>query len=261
MRPRTVVVALVGLALIAGVSVVTAQKGRPRLARVPGATTLSCIDLLPRDVSPGDSVCGDPLGPYSDGVAGIVSELREGDREFRVSSLPALSPPPRHFVIRFPAVAAPALEFECAGSACAAAGRVLGQVIETTVVPSGDLYGPQDAGANTNLVTAGNVEVTGGLTAIPIGGTHATRLKLGFPDPDGLGYRWSLYFNPAAYPGTGLVSVTRSATEPCTWTISAGVGDLAGLTLFSQGKGKTIQTFEGRFSMPFTMTFTAASCS
>ena len=252
MRSRTVGVALVGVAVIAGVSAVAAQKGRPRLTEVPGQTTIACQDDLSRADSPGDGVCGDLQGPYFDDVNGVESSLRDGDREFRLQHLNTVFPAIRHLTLRFPAVAAPSQSFECVGT-CAAAGRVLNQVIATTVVP-----GAQNAGANTNLVTAGNVEVSGGLTSILPGASHAARFLIGFPDPDGRPYRWGLYFNPAVYPNTGLATVTRTAA--CTWTITAGPDDLAGLTLFSQGKGKTVQTFEGRFSMPFTMTFTAPAC-
>lgn len=266
MHVRRSLIPVITMALTALASPqITAQKKGKALSEIPGEAAFRCTDSAYEGT---DGICADGIpGIYIHDGQGVIAALREPDREFKVSVTNEVDPQPRHFVIRFPQskVSEPALAFECSGPTCYAGDNLLGRVIQTTVIPSAPGSGGQNAGAATNLVNAAGEEIPGGLTSITSGDSSRARFLMGFPDPDGRGYRWAVYYNNYLYPGTGLVTVTRgsnfdgnSETDACSWTIEAGATDVAGLILFNVGgKRANTQSFEGRFSMPFKITFQA----
>lgn len=92
--------------------------------------------------------------------------------------------------------------------------------------------------AQTILVDVMGNGIDGGLIGIPPGGISKAKFLVGFPDTDGRGYRWALYFNPSLYPGSEFVTVTRGmGPDSCTWTIEAAPNAVAGLILFNVAKG------------------------
>ncbi len=230
-----------------------AQRKGPPPAEVPGAAEIRC--------APDDVLCHDG-GTYVDDALlsnpeGVSAALRSNDREFKLSILNEVFPPERSFTIRFPSSkVAPPLGFECSGSVCTADDVValLGREITSSVIP-----GTQNSGMSTNLVDGSGNTTSGGLTGLDVLESSQSRFLIGFPDPDGRSYRWALYWNPSLYAGTSHVTVTRANT--CEWTIEADANAVAGLILFSQGRGKTTTSYEGRFTMPFSITFTTSDAT
>lgn len=227
-------------------------KGKP-LPEIPGTAEIRCdtADALCHD---GDLYVDDSLLTSPEGVR---AALQATDREFRLSILNEVFPPQRSLTIRFPlSGVSPSLSFECTGSACIAddVESLLGRTITTTVIP-----GNQNAGGATNLVDASGNEISGGLTGLDPLESVQSRFLIGFPDPDGRAYRWALYWNPSLYGGTSHVSVTR--TSLCAWTVEADENAVAGLILFSTGRGKASSSYEGRFTMPFSIAFTTTDAS
>jgi hypothetical protein len=263
-RPSLISIVTIALSVLAS-SDTAAQKKPKALPEIPGQAAFRCTDSA---YEGSDGICADGIpGIYMHDGEGVLAALREGDREFKVSVTNVVDPQFRHFVVRFPEskISAPALAFECSGPTCYAGDNLLGRVIQTTVIPSAPGSGGQNAGAATNLLNAAGDEIPGGLTSLAPGSSTRARFLMGFPDPDGRGYRWAVYYNSYLYPGTGHVTVTRGsnldedpAMDACTWTIEAGATDVAGLILFNVGgKRANTQSFEGRFSMPFKITFQA----
>jgi hypothetical protein len=242
---RLMVLGLTGIVLAsAGPS---AQKGKkPTLLDIPGQTVLRCAG--PADAFT-DSVCGDGNALYVDhalagGDLGVLTSLREGDNQLRLRFDP-LGGPARTLTVFKPNRLLPLLSHECTSNCLTAAeGSVVVGVID----------GTNDARIQTTMrATAGNP------TSLGIGEAAPIDILIGFEDPGGGGYRWGLYWSPDNYPGSTPATITR--TGSCTWDVEAGVSDVAGLRLFgtgiNTGSGRTRGHYEGRFNMPFKLTFTA----
>jgi hypothetical protein len=243
---------LIATALLMSTAGSIAQKGKPAPPRadIRGESLVRCSD------SPYDVLCGDAGidgSLYVDAVNGVQSEitaLSGGAEQFRLR-LRADSDTDRHFTIRFPGAPLVSADFECMNDAtygCFAEIPVGGIVLASPI---------QDV-EHAGMATAG---APGLLTGLAEGGMTETTFVIGFPDPDrNTGYRWALYWNPSLYPGTDLAAVTR--TGACEWTIAADENAVAGLILFNvpktkKGGNKTLESYEGRFQMPFEVRFTA----
>lgn len=109
---------------------------------------------------------------------------------------------------------------------------------------------------HTNVVDASGVEVAGGLTSIPVGGTSASRLKIAFNRLNSTGQtvQWAVRFNPEDYPGSDHVTVRHTSTA--VWEVEAVATDRAMLpsSLF---RVKNSDQLEGPFYMPFKLTIVA----
>ena len=98
-----------------------------------------------------------------------------------------------------------------------------------------------------------------GVTAIPIGQTWSSRLKLAFnlPDANGNMVNWAVRFNPDYNSGSTLLHVTR--VNDNTWIIEATAEDRAVLiSAQSVKKGRCcVSIDEGLYVMPFRLTVQA----
>jgi hypothetical protein len=240
--------ALVMGAALAIESTVTAQKGKMP-ADVPGMFSMRSPSYPPTFVD--DRVTGDPLGDYAgDGYGTRV--ILNGNREFRAELFG-----PRYVRLDFPGA--------IPGTACTSGCfRLFGGF----VVPTANTHppeGPWRVVMQTNVVTSGNVEIANGLMSLVTNGPAGyARFFVSFKDPDGRDFHWSVLYNPAEYPGSNLARVVR--TSPCSWTVYAdadgsGVGARAGLRAWQVKKGRSGNSDEGLFSMPFGINFNASGCA
>lgn len=106
-------------------------------------------------------------------------------------------------------------------------------------------------GSRTYPVDAVGTDLPNGFLSIPIGGSARARFYLNFADPNGRSLLWTVRFDPALYPGSTHLTVTRPATN--TWTIEATESDVAEL-VSATTSGKSVKVNEGYYAMPFTIT-------
>ncbi|HET9370300.1 MAG TPA: hypothetical protein VFO19_08630 [Vicinamibacterales bacterium] len=209
-----------------------AQKGKgkpPAPPDIPGVAEIVCLA--------GGVLCDDGGGPYVDGAAGAIVELRTSDAGNFIINTGTGS---RYFTVTIP----PRDTWEvsdCPAPCVANVDPVNGLVIPT--------------GWDNTYVAASR---DGGLASLPIGVPTPTQFLIGFPAPNGSGQRWSLYWDPGYYEGTEYATVTR--TDACTWEIGAD-DKLAGFWLFKVGKGAKGNVQEGRFRTSFHITFVASGCA
>ena len=123
-----------------------------------------------------------------------------------------------------------------------------------------------DAEIQSNVVDNNGVEIDGGLFSIQPGQSAPTRFRIGFrlPAPYDSSMAWSLGFSATQYAGATHATVTRSATESCTFVFQTlgpnpdGTSrDLAGLWSFGtlSGRGKSVRIDEGLYRAPVKVTF------
>jgi hypothetical protein len=220
---------LAALALVASVGIpafdapVSAQKGKPP-ADVPGSFTLRTPFDPDGTNALGDRATGDGLGDYvadGDGTYVILNanrELRAGLYGSRYVQLDFLE-----------AIAGTVCTTNCFNTF----------VADRLLIPQPNTYqpeGPYRVVMQTNVVNASNVETPNGLMGITVGSSFYSRFFFTFKDPAGRDFHWSALFNPAEYPNTNLVVVTR--TRDCAWTIEAPAGTQAGLRAWN-GRGRT----------------------
>lgn len=108
-------------------------------------------------------------------------------------------------------------------------------------------------GSRTYPVDAMGAELPSGFASIPVGGSSPAKFFLNFADPSGRSLRWTVRFNPAQYPGTTYLTVTRPGLN--TWTIEATAADVAQLESAPMS-GKNVKVNEGFYRMPFKITVT-----
>jgi hypothetical protein len=107
-------------------------------------------------------------------------------------------------------------------------------------------------GSRTYPVGANGVDLPNGFIAIPIGGAARARFFVNFLDPKGRELLWTVRFDPALYPGSTFLTVTRPAEN--VWTVEAGGADVAQLVSATTANGKTVTVNEGYYVMPFRIT-------
>lgn len=107
----------------------------------------------------------------------------------------------------------------------------------------------------TNPIDASQEALPGGFYDIPVGETSRARYQIDFADPSGRPYTWTIRFNSEFYPGSSDLTVHRTSEN--TWEVEASVLDVAELVAWNYGeKGRTFQTHEGFYTMPFKITVT-----
>ncbi len=243
---------LVSICCTLVVATPVAQKGKPpALLDIPGQADLRCAGPAGATT---DGVCGDGDSLYVDtglagGDAGVQVSLREGDHQFRLRFDP-LGAPNRFLTVFIPERLLPITSFECTGN-CLAANT--GNPISNATVIVEPLDG-QDARIQTTMRNSQGNTIAGGPRTLAVSESALIDVLIGFQDPHGRGYRWALYWSPANYPGSQPATITRTGT--CTWALEA-TDEIVGLRLFNTGNGKNSTRSEGRFTMPFRLTFTA----
>lgn len=112
---------------------------------------------------------------------------------------------------------------------------------------------------NNTLDELGEYELANGLLSIGIGNTTLTRFNMTITSA-GDGRLWRFNYNPNI-PPTGLADLAKvTRADACTWVFSALEGERAALSvIYSPPKGKSYVHHEGRFAMPFEMTFRVPS--
>lgn len=108
-------------------------------------------------------------------------------------------------------------------------------------------------GSRTYPVDAVGTDLPNGFMSIPVGQSARARLYLNFADPAGRAILWTVRFDPAMYPGSTHLTVTR--TEINRWIIEAIESDIAEL-VSANTSGKTVKVNEGYYTMPFRITVT-----
>ena len=253
-RERSRILVAVLMACAWATTAPEAQKGKkPPAPDIPGEAVIGCAGSASATT---DGVCGDGSDLYVDqslgGDAGVQVSLREGDNQFRLRFDP-LGAPTRHLTAFIPARVAPPASYECDGNCV---------VADNTAIAIASRDGV-DARIQTTMRDASGRTVEGGPRALAIGDSAPIDILIGFQDPNGNGSRWALYWSPVNYPGSTPATVTR--TGVCTWQIEAAASDVVGLRLFDSGietgSGRIRGHYEGRFSLPFSLTFTADPAS
>ena len=214
---------------------------------IPGQSVLACAG--PATSTTVDRICGDGDDSYTDqslgGDIGVLTSLRADDNQLRLRFDP-LGNPSRHLTVFIPERFTPLTSNECVTN-CLAAGT--GQPISNTVVTV-EVRDGQDARIQTTMRETG-----GNPRDLVIGQSAPIDVLIGWDDPFDRGYRWALYWSPVNYAGSTTATITR--TGSCTWDLEASEDEIVGLILFRTGNGNNRTRSEGRFSMPFKLTFTA----
>jgi hypothetical protein len=246
----------IGLALTAAAGP-SAQKSKPpALPDIPGQAVLRCSGPATEFT---DGVCGDGSSLYVDhslvgGDPGVLVSLRGDDNQLRLRFDPP-GTPARSLTAFIPERLLPLQSFECTVNCLAADDG--NPISNTTVIV--EVRDGQDARIQTTMRDERGRTVSGGPATLGVGESAPIDVLIGFEDPNGNGYRWGLYWSPVNYPGSDPATVTRTAA--CTWDVEALASDVVGLRLFNTGTGKNSTRSEGRFNMPFKLTFTANSAS
>lgn len=111
---------------------------------------------------------------------------------------------------------------------------------------SPDADAPFPTGSEAGYISTG----CGGFEDMAIGESVRSRLAINFTYG---GQNWFIRFDPAQYPDTSNVLVTRTADD--TWEIKAGPDDIAKL-LSMPIKGRPVTTEHGNFFLPFKLVVT-----
>jgi len=115
---------------------------------------------------------------------------------------------------------------------------------------------------SNTLDQLGETELSSGLLGVPADGVteHKVRFNMTITVPETAPGFWRFDFNPNI-PLDGGATVARVVrNDACTWTFSAGEEDQAALSiLVKPPKGKQYAHREGRYSMPFVMTYKVPS--
>ncbi len=108
-------------------------------------------------------------------------------------------------------------------------------------------------GSRTYPVDAMGTDLPNGFMSIPVGQSANARFYLNFGDPQGRSILWTVRFDPALYPGSTFLTVTRTAEN--TWIIEA-TGSAVAELVSANTSGKIVKVNEGYYSMPFRITVT-----
>lgn len=114
---------------------------------------------------------------------------------------------------------------------------------------------------SNTLDADGLTELPNGLLSIPEGHRSLTRLNMTIDMPETLDIFWRFNFNAntSGNGGGDVIAVTR--TNACTWVFSADTEQAALSTIVKPPKGKQYVHREGRYTMPFVLTFTLNGCA
>jgi hypothetical protein len=108
--------------------------------------------------------------------------------------------------------------------------------------------------SRTYPVDALGTDLPNGFMSIPVDGSARARFFMNFADPSGRAILWTVRFDPNAFPGSTLLTVTRVAQG--IWTIESGPSDISQLVSEATSKGKTVKVNEGLYTLPFKITVT-----
>lgn len=115
---------------------------------------------------------------------------------------------------------------------------------------------------SNTLDALGETELSNGLLGVPADGVteHRVRFNMTITVPETAPGFWRFDFNPSIPPDGGATLARVVRNDACTWTFSAGDSDLTALSiLVKPPKGKQYAHREGRYSMPFVMTYRVPS--
>lgn len=236
-HPWLVCTAALAIAVLSS-AVVAAQKGKP--APKPAGVAVSADFRCPQaadclSAQRIDRITGDGLGPY------VGNAALEG-AFFNIYN---------RLLFDYTTNYGRAITFDfgdfVANGTCAATGTCRKNFtvadVRATVYPS-----------ITNPIDAAQTALPNGFADIPVGGASKARFKFDFADPAGRAFNWTVRFNSEFYPGSTDLTVTRTALD--TWIVEATTSDVAELVAINTGRGKTIMTHEGFYTMPFRITVT-----
>lgn len=113
---------------------------------------------------------------------------------------------------------------------------------------------------SNTLHADGLTELPNGLLGIPEGQTSLARLNMtiDMDETPEIFWRFNFNANTSGNGGGDVIPVTR--TGACTWVFSAGTEQAALSALVKPVRGKQYVHREGRYSMPFVLTFTVPNC-
>lgn len=113
---------------------------------------------------------------------------------------------------------------------------------------------------SNTLDASGSAELAGGLLGITVGETHLARLNMtiDMPETPDIFWRFNFNANTSGNGGGDVIAVTR--TDACTWVFTADTEQAALSTLVKPPKGKQYVHREGRYTMPFVLTFHVPTC-
>jgi hypothetical protein len=113
---------------------------------------------------------------------------------------------------------------------------------------------------SNTLDASGSTELAGGLLGIPEGETSLARLNMtiDMPETPDIFWRFNFNANTSGNGGGDVISVTR--TGACTWVFSADTEQAALSAIVKPAKGKQYVHREGRYTMPFVLTFDVPNC-
>lgn len=104
--------------------------------------------------------------------------------------------------------------------------------------------------------TAGETELENGLLGLDTGESSLARLNMTITVPETAPGFWRFDFNPNIPPNGGADLAIVKRINVCTWEFSAVDGERAALSiLVKPPKGKQYAHREGRFEMPFVLTY------
>jgi hypothetical protein len=111
---------------------------------------------------------------------------------------------------------------------------------------------------SNTLDALGESELSNGLLGVPADGVteHKVRFNMTITVPETAPGFWRFDFNPNIPPDGGATLARVVRNDACNWTFTAAEGDLAALSiLVKPPKGKQFAHREGRYAMPFVMTY------
>jgi len=193
-----------------------AAPAKPAAKPVPGTTSMTAVfrDGLPES----DRVKSDLTGAYVDGLQGVKAII-DGLGDFDLDT----DTGGQGFRTLF-------VDLDnCASTSCSR---------------------PFSGGAHVDAYLSTGA---GGLPAMAVNASKASKLQILFITPTAPDTQWFLRFDTASYPTTSTVTVTRTALNE--WTIEAASG--AAAKLFSATtRGKLVLTDRGNYYVPFKVTVT-----
>lgn len=116
---------------------------------------------------------------------------------------------------------------------------------------------------SNSLDPSGETELAGGLLGMVADNETAyrARLNMTITVEETSPSWWRFDFNPNIPPDGGGIPVKVVRNDSCTWTFSAVEGETAALSiLVKPPKGKQYVHREGRYTMPFVLTFNVPNC-
>jgi hypothetical protein len=113
---------------------------------------------------------------------------------------------------------------------------------------------------SNTLDADGLTELPNGLLSIPEGQVSLARLNMTIDMPETLDLFWRFNFNANTSGNGGGDVIPVERTGPCTWIFSADMEQAALSTIVKPPKGKQYVHHEGRYTMPFVLTFTVPDC-